>query len=46
MKSSTYAYTIGTCHIKEKVKMFSVKDLTRSSKIISWSKKWHWILRW
>ncbi len=30
MKSSAYAYVINTFHIKEKVNVFNVKDLTRS----------------
>jgi hypothetical protein len=34
MKSSMYAYAIGTSHIKEKVNVFNVKDLARCSKII------------
>ncbi len=34
MKSSTYAYVISTFDIKEKVNVFSVKDLARCSKII------------
>jgi hypothetical protein len=29
----TFAYTIGTLHIKEKVNVLSVKDLAKSSKI-------------
>ncbi len=28
-----YAYAIGTSHTKEKVNVFNVKDLTRSSEI-------------
>ncbi len=34
MKSYVYAYAIDTSHIKEKVNVFSVKDLARCSKII------------
>jgi hypothetical protein len=46
MKSFVYAYAIGTSHMKEKINVFSVKDLARSSKIILWSKTWHQISRW
>ncbi len=31
MKSSVYAYAIGTFHMKEKISVFTVKDLARSS---------------
>jgi hypothetical protein len=34
MKSFSYAYAIGTSHIKEKVNVFSVKDLENYSNII------------
>jgi hypothetical protein len=38
MKSFAYAYAIGISHTKEKVNVFSVIDLTRSSKNNLWSK--------
>jgi hypothetical protein len=31
MKNYVYAYAISTSHIKEKIGMFNVKDLVRSS---------------
>jgi hypothetical protein len=33
MNFFTYAYAISTSHIKEKVNVFNVKNLSRSSKI-------------